>query len=174
MPINILHQQHFVMAFVPVMLGMHCTKQILLCSKNRTKTEREWAMTLSHTRPRLGNQWSLNFAKRGLPHKRITAYKENKDNDVVARAWLKQWAPTAHTHVEQNQHCLLGGGLPTLNNNSEGRNNGDKLFLDHRKPLTTDFVHCFAFMLENCSNSDLKFCNCLHRLVHCCAFTIIA
>jgi hypothetical protein len=95
-----------------------------------------------------------------------TIYKEKH----VARAWFKQWSKTAHTRIEQNQNNLFKGGLPAHNNNAEGRNNGNKIFFDHRKPLTTNFVHHLASMLENRSKSDLKFCDRLHQSVHSFAF----
>ena len=38
------------------------------------------------------------------------------------------------------------------------------------KPLTTNFVHHLALMLENQCNGDLKLCNKLHQTVHSCTF----
>lgn len=57
-------------------------------------------------------------------HKWSTIYKERK----ATHAWAKQWSSCAVTKVEQNQQGLLRGGIPCHNNNSEGRNHGDKLF----------------------------------------------
>ena len=98
-----------------------------------------------------------------MMEKWTTKYKEHN----VVKYWYKQWNTTAHTRVEQNQFNLLRGGLPAHNNNAEGRNNGDKVFLDYRKSLTTTFVHQLALMLNDRSNNDLKFCDKLHHAVHC-------
>lgn len=90
-------------------------------------------------------------------------YKEKN----IAHHWFKQWSKTVHTRVELNGKNLLRGGLPAHNNNSEGRNSGDKVRLDHRKPLTTTFITDLDSMLADCSKGDLVFCNVLHKNVHC-------
>ena len=72
-------------------------------------------------------------------------YKEKK----VATAWLKQWGPIIHTRIELNSSNLLRGGLPALNNKSEGINSGDKSFFAH----------------EDCSKGDLSFCSTLHSSI---------
>ena len=91
----------------------------------------------------------------------INTYKEKK----VATAWLKDWGPTINTRVILTDSNLLRGGLPAYNNNSEGTNNGDKSFFDHRKPLTANFLHIMSYMLKDRSKGDLEFCSTLHSSV---------
>ena len=92
----------------------------------------------------------------------INTYKEEK----VATALLQQWGHTIHTRIELNSSNLLRGGLPAHNNNTEGINNVEKSFFDHRKPLTANFNHKISYMFEDCSKGALSFCSTLHSLVH--------
>jgi hypothetical protein len=53
------------------------------------------------------------------PRARNKTYDSQVDHglwkNVAAKAWVKQWALTAHTCAEQNQHWLPRGGcLPVL------------------------------------------------------------
>ncbi len=102
------------------------------------------------------------FLRDKMIHKWSSVYKERK----ATHAWAKQWSTCAVTKVEQNQQGLLRGGIPCHNNNSEGRNHGNKLFFDHRKPLTSNFVHHLAHMLEDRSKNDLLFCSKMNSAVH--------
>jgi hypothetical protein len=96
----------------------------------------------------------------------VIKWKKVYDVPGVADKWMKQWAPTKHTMVELNDQSFLEGGIPAHNNGCEGLNNGDKEYLDRRKPSAVSFVQDLANLLSDRSKGDLSFNGTLHRDVH--------
>ena len=76
--------------------------------------------------------------------KRTTQYKEAR----AAQAWMSVWLKTQNARVKQNQQHFLRGGIFSNINNSDGQNNGEKIFFDHQKPIAKNFIHGLSFMLK--------------------------